>query len=150
MDLVCRANRPPECRRTSDPVQFRAAKARHHHWTAQDDVEIDIDEAWQVLVQEYPDLDKIYGEFRLMSLALANSFRLTVVEAKDPSSYADIAKKLEKQFLSKYFGRYVAVQDLAKRLLLRGRNTAARRLNKEAKAASNMTSQEREQFVRRF
>lgn len=118
--------------------------------TQQDDVEIDIDEAWQVLVQEYPDLDKIYGEFRLMSLALANSFRLTVVEAKDPSSYADIAKKLEKQFLSKYFGRYVAVQDLAKRLLLRGRNTAARRLNKEAKAASNMTSQEREQFVRRF
>mgnify|MGYP002878259904 CR=1 FL=1 len=87
-------------------------------------------ERWKVACSIYPDLATTRQQLGQLSTALAFSFVVTVVEHRLFGARNELAAKLEREFLEKYFGTHPEVLEYAKFLLRSGNKEAAKGLNK--------------------
>jgi curved DNA-binding protein CbpA len=90
----------------------------------------ELDESWKVFCEYYPDLVNIYRQLQALSSNLAFTYKLTLLNSQALPQRLEIAQRLEKNYLEKYFGNQTALQLYAKDLLLHQRTKAVRELNR--------------------
>lgn len=90
---------------------------------------IDPDEIWLRRAQEHPEINPIHEILHRYSPALANRFRLAVIDDECPHDPASFAADLERQYFRKYFGEDPNALALARQLLGQGNRAAAKELN---------------------
>lgn len=88
-----------------------------------------IQEEWFKVLIYYPDLLEIESNLRKISVALAQSYKLLMLENRDFVNRKVIAEEREKRYLANYFGTNKKVLKFAKSLILSGNKDAARELN---------------------
>jgi curved DNA-binding protein CbpA len=87
-------------------------------------------EQWEIAVSVYPDLVALNGKLQIFSWRVAAAFRAYLLESKMYEERKLIATRIEREYLSRYFGTNTTVQDYAKRLLLTGNRQIATELNR--------------------
>jgi len=85
---------------------------------------------WSVAVSIYPDLKRLRDSLAHISTSLAFGFVAILLETKEFESRREISKKLESDFLKRFFGSNQEILYFAKRLILVGARDAALELNK--------------------
>jgi curved DNA-binding protein CbpA len=90
------------------------------------------EDKWNLACKVYEDLDKIRCQLQKISPSLAYSYVVILLEGKNFSSRRNIAIKMEKEFLKRYFGDNKHLIRYAKALIIFGKREAARELNKYA------------------
>lgn len=129
----------------SDPEKRRAYDAKRDKTQYQEDStenkdstpdnEEDADQAskinrdWEIAIRYEPGLISTESRLNKISHALGFTFRLTLLENKEFSSYKNIAANLEHIFLEKYFGKDLETLKFALELILEGKKDAAKELN---------------------
>lgn len=98
--------------------------------SSSEDLTDDYQERWSVACSIYPDLATTRQQLAQLSTALAFSFVVTVVEHRLFGARRELAAKLEREFLERYFGTHPEVIEYAKFLLRSGKRDAAKGLNK--------------------
>ena len=91
--------------------------------------EEDTREAWELSVEYFPKVEKLYVELAKLSEPLANTFRLTLIVSKKFDKATQLAGKLEVEYLKRLFGDDADVRQFGKRLVLSGERKAAKELN---------------------
>lgn len=91
--------------------------------------EEDTREAWELSVEYFPKVEKLYLELAKLSEPLANTFRLTLIVRKEFDKATHLAGKLEAEYLRRLFGDDANVRQFGKRLVLSGERKAAKELN---------------------
>lgn len=120
-------------RRAYDDTFFQQSPrndAEHVNDEGMDDFEGEDVETWKMAVEFFPNLELQYAELRKISHALANTFRIHLVEAKDFKNSEAIKEKFEYDHLKKYYGDDAHIRRFARRLLVSGYQHAAIELNK--------------------
>lgn len=87
-------------------------------------------EAWDIAVQFYPDLNIHYVHLKQLNRALAESYKYYLVSEKSFHKRLEISNRLEAAFLKKYFGPSREIQHFALSLIKRGERAASLDLNK--------------------
>lgn len=90
----------------------------------------DLDSAWDIIVNIFPDIRKYYLDLKKLSGRLAFSFKLALIEEKNYSKYKEKAEYIKYDYLSTYFGNNKAVMDYAEKLIKLNEREAALYLNK--------------------
>ena len=84
---------------------------------------------WKLACSIYTSLPKIYADLKTISHALADTYRIYMLETKQFDKRREIAERMEQQFLTTYFGDNSELHDFARELLRTGRRDAALALN---------------------
>lgn len=111
---------------------------------------IDPDEVWSAKVALKPEIQAIHKVLNTYSPALANRFRLAVIDGvcdNDPVSYA---ADLDRTFFHKYFGDNPEVHFIARKLLEVGNRRAARVLNKAVQKGKFKDEKKYQRLIRIF
>ena len=111
--------------------------------------EIDPDEIWRSVANDHPEIDGIHAHLQNISLALANRYRIAVIDGAYGEDPAIFAFDLEKAFFQRYFGPSPEIIELAKHLLATGHRDAAKQLNRAVKEGRLETDRLRAAYVRR-
>ena len=90
----------------------------------------ELDEDWQFALEYYPDLAQLEARLRKISMPLSIGFRQAMLETKDFDNRQKIAKILEQRFLENYFGSHPKVIEFAMKLILDGKKSGAKELNR--------------------
>ena len=94
-----------------------------------DAFEEDTREAWELSIEYFPGVEKLYEELARLSEPLANTFRLSLIVSKGFDKAATLARDLEVEYLKRLFGDDFNVRQFGKRLMLSGKRDAAQELN---------------------
>lgn len=89
----------------------------------------EIDDRWALACSVYPDLKSHRARLGKISSSLAFAFVVAVLERKAFANRAEIASRLERSFLTRYFGNNPKVMNYARSLILEGHRDAALALN---------------------
>lgn len=87
------------------------------------------EERWKVACSLYPDLVMIRSELARISVPLAFSFVVVLLGSKAFEKRAELAKRMERQFLERYFGSNNTLVKFARELIIDGEKEGARKLN---------------------
>jgi curved DNA-binding protein CbpA len=87
-------------------------------------------ERWQIALSVYPDLESLNDKLAILSWRVAAAFRAYLLDSKMFEERELVAKAIEREYLSRYFGANTAIQDYAKSLLVTGNRQIAIELNK--------------------
>ncbi|USD67372.1 J domain-containing protein [Vibrio sp. SCSIO 43136] len=87
---------------------------------------------WSMAVEIYPELTAKYDDLHKISQALATSFKVTMLEHRNFELLEQVAEQLKNNFITRYFGNNIHVQNLALDYISDGNREAARELNKLA------------------
>lgn len=90
----------------------------------------ELDEDWQFALEYYPDLAQLEARLRKISMPLSVGFRQAMLETKEFNNRQKIANILEQRFLENYFGSHPKVIEFAIKLILDGKKSGAKELNK--------------------
>lgn len=101
------------------------------------------DEAWQIACEFFPKINEEYLQLSKLSKILANTFKATVINNQDFSSSFTVKKKLESDYLKRYYGEDSQIQNLVKELLISGHQRAAVRINKFVRALGKSATYEK-------
>lgn len=93
----------------------------------------EIENEWDFATEYYPNLLELHRHLCKISLPLGYAFKLLIIDSKKFGNPTVIAKKLQLQFLEKYFGTKKVIQDMALKYILNDNRVAARELNKAVK-----------------
>jgi curved DNA-binding protein CbpA len=91
--------------------------------------EEDTREAWNLSIEYFPEVERLYEELARLSEPLANTFRLSLIVSKGFDKATIFARNLETEYLKRLFGDDTHVRQFGKRLMLSGNREAARELN---------------------
>jgi curved DNA-binding protein CbpA len=86
-------------------------------------------EAWNLAVQFFPELDFYYTRLRKLDYYLANTFKTYLLESKTFNKASQTSDKYAKNFLEKYFGANAFIQEYAEELIVAKNKDAAKKLN---------------------
>ena len=89
-----------------------------------------LDADWQTALQFYPELEDLRAGLGKISWKLAEGFRAQILGSKEFKDAQAIAARLEREFLSVYFGSNPEIIEFARTLIPDGRRDAARDLNR--------------------
>jgi curved DNA-binding protein CbpA len=89
----------------------------------------ELEDRWSVAVSIFPDLTDIRSALARISSSLAFAFVTVLLDTRNFNGRAALAKGLEKQFLSRYFGTNEVVLTYARELISAGHRSAAKMLN---------------------
>lgn len=92
------------------------------------------DEAWNIAIEFYPQLQKDYLALARISNILGNTFKAKLIEGKKFEQANAYRESLESEYLTKYYGTDKEIQDFAKRLLLNNFIKEAIHVNKTVRA----------------
>ena len=101
------------------------------------------DEAWQIACEFFPKIKEEYLHLSKISKILANTFKATVINNQDFISSTTLTKKLENDYLKRYYGDDLQIQNLVKEILLGGHQKAAIRINKVVRALGKSLNYEK-------
>jgi len=87
-------------------------------------------EAWAMALEFFPLIKSEYEELSKISLILANTFRAILVEKQAFRKSEELKANLEADYLRRYYGENIRVQQFAKELLVKGHKKAAINVNK--------------------
>jgi len=73
---------------------------------------------WKLAIEYFPDIDGLFVSLKKINYGLAFGFRQTLIEKKAFANALDIHKKLKQNFLTRYFGENVRIQNFAEALIL--------------------------------
>lgn len=90
----------------------------------------EVEERWEVALSIFPDLGPMRDGLSKISTTLAFTFVTTLLESKSYAKRGEIAGRLERTFLNRYFGTDERIVEFAKNLILAGNKEAARSLNR--------------------
>ena len=96
----------------------------------EENIDAYLEDAWKVGLIFFPKLEELYLHLRKTNYALGNTFRLIVIENKAFDRGSEIAEKMEKEFLVKYFGDDEKILEFAKLLINSGNKQGVKLLNK--------------------
>lgn len=102
--------------------------AEHSNFISEDD------EAWNIAIEFYPQLQKDYLALARISNILGNTFKAKLIEEKKFEEANVYRETLECEYLERYYGRDKEIQDFAKRLLLNNFKKEAIHVNKIIRA----------------
>ncbi len=94
---------------------------------------VELENEWGFVVEYYPVLSKLHSNLNQISPPLASAFKILILDLQEFENPISVAKKLESQFLEKYFGSKIAIQETALNYIMSGNREAARELNKAVK-----------------
>ena len=89
-----------------------------------------LDADWQTALQFYPELEDLRASLGKISWKLAEGFRAQILGSREFKDAQAIAARLEREFLSVYFGSNPEILEFARTLIRNGRRDAARDLNR--------------------
>lgn len=113
-------------------------------------VYLKLDDRWDRLVREYPELSQHYAGFCFISHKLARQFKLLVLGAQDHTRFKRIAVKLERKFYRRHFSYHRNLQKLARRLAENHRRHAVRMLQVEIKGRRFLSKRNRNELIKRY
>jgi curved DNA-binding protein CbpA len=91
--------------------------------------DIEVNEAWSMGMEFYPQIENAYKRLRRVNIMLASAFKLYVVENKVFSKATLIAEKSERAFLERFFGQDELILDVVSRLITEGNKDAVKKIN---------------------
>jgi hypothetical protein len=89
----------------------------------------ELEDRWAVAVDIFPDLTTLRGSLSKISTSLAFGFVTILLDTKSFNQRAEIASRLERHFLERYFGTNERIVGYAKELIQADHREAARTLN---------------------
>jgi len=89
----------------------------------------ELEDRWSVAVGIFPDLTDTRAALAKISSSLAFTFVTVLLDSRNFNGRAALAKRLEHQFLIRYFGTNEAILTYAKELISAGHRSAAKMLN---------------------
>ena len=110
-------------------AEFAASDDESQQDQAFSDALEEMDRRWRLACGIFPDLEDLRNELHCISSKLSFAFVMIVLESKNFNDREEIAQHLEKEFLQRYFGRNVLIQDFAKELIFSRNKEAAKALN---------------------
>lgn len=96
----------------------------------EENIDASLEDAWKVGLVFFPKLDELYLHLRKTNYALGNTFKLIVIENQAFDKGLEIAEKMEKEFLIKYFSDDENLINFAKLVISKGDKKAVKVLNK--------------------
>jgi curved DNA-binding protein CbpA len=87
------------------------------------------EERWNMACDVYPDLNDIRRRLSKTAHRLSFAFVIQVVEGKHYKNRHQLAKLMEDQFLTSYFGTNQKILDYARSLIAKGQKDAVKKLN---------------------
>jgi curved DNA-binding protein CbpA len=109
-----------------------------------------LDDRWDHLLREHPDLGRHHARFCFLSHKLAQEFKLTVLGAQTRRSFNKVAARMERQFYRRHFSFHRDLQLLARRLANRRKRHALRELAREINGRRLLLPGSRRAIVQRF
>ena len=109
-----------------------------------------LDDRWDHLVREYPDLRQYHARFCLTSPKLGQQFKLIILGTSNKSSYRKIATRMKRQFYRRYFSYHRDLQTLARRLAGKRRRHALRELSREINGRRLLSRSYRRTLLNRY
>ncbi|HFB65819.1 MAG TPA: hypothetical protein ENJ60_09810 [Aeromonadales bacterium] len=98
---------------------------------------MEIDDDWNFALEYYPALESLYSRLYIISPQIAYGFKILIIDTQEFSNPQKIAKKIEVQFLQKYFGLNIRIQNVALKYIMCGNRIAAKELNKAVNVFGN-------------
>ena len=95
-----------------------------------DSLDEEMRKAWSFSLDYFPDIDLHYQELAKLSRSLANTYRLHLITGKKFDRAQRVANRLEKEYLSRFFGTDAHIREFGKSLILGKHKAAALELNK--------------------
>lgn len=89
----------------------------------------EVEDRWQVACSIFPDLADHRKRLNVFASSLAFSYVTIILENKGFEQRAQVADRMERMFMERYFGSNQEVLIYAKYLVIRGQRVAARALN---------------------
>ena len=120
-------------RKEYDKAKGEGAQQGEDYFRGQEESEPDYDpleENWEIALEYYPDLDEYYKNLKKISWKLGYGYKAYILENKDYKKRENIALKMEKDFLERYFGNNDNIKIYAKNLILLKELEASKELNK--------------------
>jgi curved DNA-binding protein CbpA len=102
-----------------------------------------LDADWKVAVKYHPDLENAFAKLTKYSNKLAYSFKAYMLENKKFNNISEVARGLEAEFLSVYFGKNKQVISFAKELFSYSQINILLELNKAVKVLGSDNVDER-------
>lgn len=113
-------------------------------------VYLKLDDRWDHLVRQHPELSQRYAKFCFLSHKLGRQYKLIILGAPDPARFKRVGAKLERQFYRRHFSYHRNLQTLAKRLAANHRRHAVRMLQAEIKGRRFVSKRIRSEIVWRY
>jgi curved DNA-binding protein CbpA len=88
-----------------------------------------LNKEWRIACEYYPSLERLAFELSKLDSELTMEFRAKLATSKAFSSAAELAKQIENQYLSGYFGSNPELKAFAKEAILQGRRDVANEIN---------------------
>jgi curved DNA-binding protein CbpA len=92
---------------------------------------LQLDDRWDHLVREYPELGRHHARFCLVSQKLGRQFKLIILGTQNHACFSRIATRMERRFYRRYFTYHRDLQVLARRLAGKRKRHALRELSRE-------------------
>jgi hypothetical protein len=109
-----------------------------------------LDDRWDHLLREFPDTACDHARFCLVSPRLGQQFKLTVLGAENPASFARIAARMERRFYRRHFSCHRDLHILARKLAHRRRRHALRELSREIRGRWLLSKRYRRDLLARY
>jgi len=87
-------------------------------------------ESWKIACDFFPSLKNDYQHLRKYDVLIANTFRTEILDKQTFRNSFSIKQKYESEYLNRYYGSNLKIQEFAKKLIFMGANDAAIKLNK--------------------
>lgn len=118
----------------SDPIKRKEYdnsrdKNSYSEESEEDDLNASVESDWKKVVEFFPDLRDIATTLRKISKTLESSYKLILLVTKDFNKRKELAVKLERDFLEKYFGTNELILEYARKLINSEQRGALRALN---------------------
>ena len=113
-------------------------------------VYLKLDDRWDHLVRQHPELSQRYAKFCFLSHKLGRQYKLIILGAPDPGRFKRVGAKLERQFYRRHFSYHRNLQTLAKKLAANHRRHAVRMLQAEIKGRRFVSKRNRSEIVWRY
>ena len=89
-----------------------------------------LEKDWAIAIKYQPELIRITDDLFKISPKLAFTYKAVIIESQEFTNKTGIANKMEREYLSLYFGTNTKIQGFAKTLITGNNKDAARELNK--------------------
>lgn len=118
----------------SDPIKRKQYDETTDNYAYQEEKNTDelsssVENEWKLVEEYYPDLVDVRQRLGKISKTLLASYQILMLEKKDFDHRLVIAKKLENEFMEKYFGTNSLIKIFAKDLFFMKRIDIVRELN---------------------
>lgn len=113
-------------------------------------VYLKLDDRWDHLVRQHPELSQRYAKFCFLSHKLGRQYKLIILGAPNPARFKRVGAKLERKFYSRHFSYHRSLQTLAKKLAANHRRHAVRMLQAEIRGRRLVSKRVRSEMVWRY